>query len=85
MARVKDLSPAQLQQAGLDALVKELGVVGAVRFMQQFDCGRGDYTSDRHKWLPKGDSATIAAEIIKRRKSKPGPNGRNRAQKSRGR
>jgi hypothetical protein len=41
------LSPAQLRQLGIEALVQALGAVGMVRFLQQFDQGSGDYTLDR--------------------------------------
>ncbi len=42
-----ELSPAQLRQRGIEALVQALGAVGMVRFLQQFDQGSGDYTRDR--------------------------------------
>ena len=42
-----ELSPKQLRQRGIEALVKALGPVGMVRFLQQFDQGSGDYTHDR--------------------------------------
>ncbi|HEY9646909.1 MAG TPA: hypothetical protein V6C88_11090 [Chroococcidiopsis sp.] len=42
-----ELSPAQLRQLGIEALVQALGAVGMVRFLQQFDQGSGDYTRDR--------------------------------------
>ena len=53
---------AAIRGAGLEALARELGSVG-VRFLQQFESGRGDYTADRHGWLPSGDVKPIAAEI----------------------
>lgn len=40
-------TPAELRRVGINALVRALGPVGMARFFQQFDCGRGDYTSDR--------------------------------------
>ncbi len=45
------MTPIQIQQAGLSALARELGVVGFVRFWQQFELGSGDYTSERDVWL----------------------------------
>lgn len=42
-----ELSPAQLRQLGIEALVQALGAVGMVQFLQQFDRGSGDYTHDR--------------------------------------
>lgn len=46
-----ELSPAQLRQRGIEALVQALGAVGMVRFLQQFDQGSGDYTRDREMVL----------------------------------
>lgn len=45
------VSPAALQQLGIEALTKALGPVGMVRFMRQFDMGSGDYTRDREALL----------------------------------
>lgn len=33
------------------ALVRELGIVDAIRFLNQYTTGRGDYTAERHEWL----------------------------------
>jgi hypothetical protein len=38
-------------QQGYQALVNDLGVVDAIRFIQYFTPGQGDYTRDRHQWL----------------------------------
>ena len=46
------MSLEELRQRGLAALAKELGPVGMVRFLQQFETGSGDYTAERHQWLP---------------------------------
>ncbi len=46
-----ELNPVKLRQQGIEALVKALGVVGMVRFLQQFDQGSGDYTKDRDALL----------------------------------
>ncbi|MGI0493217.1 hypothetical protein ACN4EG_15645 [Alkalinema pantanalense CENA528] len=45
------MSPAQLWQLGIEALVKALCAVGMARFLQQFDRGSGDYTRDRDSLL----------------------------------
>jgi hypothetical protein len=42
---------AELRRAGIDALAKALGPVGMARFLQQFDPGRGDYTTERSRIL----------------------------------
>ena len=41
-------SPIDIREAGLNALNKALGPVGAARFMQQFENGIGDYTSEKY-------------------------------------
>jgi hypothetical protein len=42
----------EIRRLGLEALGRQLGPVGTVRFLQQFDTGQGDYTAARHQWLP---------------------------------
>lgn len=37
----------EIRQVGMDALLKALGPVDAVRFIQQYDKGYGDYTKER--------------------------------------
>ena len=49
-------NPVLLCQAGIAALQKELGAVGAVSFLLQFWIGHGDYTTERHQFL---DSITM--------------------------
>lgn len=43
---------------GYQALVKALGVVDAVRFIQHFSRGEGNYTQERETWLnqPLGET-----------------------------
>lgn len=60
----------QIRAAGLDALARELGAVGMVRFLQQFETGRGDYSADRHDLLGEGDLASLVAAIRRRRRRK---------------
>ncbi len=45
------LTPLEIRVRGFEALLRELGAAGAVRFIQQYESGRGDYTRDRHTWL----------------------------------
>jgi hypothetical protein len=40
----------RLESEAIEALCKGLGVVGLIRFMQQFDKGHGDYVKDRQDW-----------------------------------
>lgn len=44
-------TPQEIIQQGYQALVNSLGVVDAIRFIQHFTPGQGDYTRDRHQWL----------------------------------
>ena len=53
----------QIRVNGLKALSRDLGPVGLVRFLQQFETGYGDYTSERHAWLDKHRVREIAEEI----------------------
>lgn len=38
----------QIRTLGLKALKDALGVVGATRFIQQYDTGSGDYTKEKY-------------------------------------
>ena len=40
-----------VRRMGIEALTKELGPVGMVYFIQQFDRGEGDYTIERENLL----------------------------------
>jgi hypothetical protein len=62
------LDPTELRQRGFDALVDALGWVNAVRFMQQYETSRLDYTTERQGILPAWDKA----ELVRRLESGPG-------------
>ena len=47
----KVMSLDEIRKAGVEALAQTLGPVGMVRFLQQFDTGKGDYTKEREQWL----------------------------------
>lgn len=55
----------EIRQAGSAALVRELGVVGMIRFVQMLCPGSGDYTRDRHAWL---DGLTVDDFVRETRK-----------------
>ena len=40
----------EIQNQALQAISQSLGVVGLIRFMQQYDKGSDNYTTDRQKW-----------------------------------
>ena len=56
-------TPEQVRRSGLEALKRELGVIGMVRFLQQFDMGRGDYALDRHEWQDQMTVEDVLAQI----------------------
>lgn len=45
------LSACELRREGWIALTERLGVSGAIRFLQQYDPGHGDYSLERHELL----------------------------------
>jgi len=61
------MSPAGIRKAGLEAVAKKLGPLGMVRFLQQFETGRGDYTKERDQWLKDMDVQEIISEIRNKR------------------
>ena len=48
---------------GYKALVDALGVIDAIRFIQHFHPGYGDYTKERHQWLDKLTMDDFLAEM----------------------
>lgn len=61
------MSLEQIRIAGMEVLARELGVVGMIRFLQQFETGHGNYSKDRHKWLDNQDMDTVLKRIRERR------------------
>jgi hypothetical protein len=54
----------EIRQHGIEALTRESGSVGMVRFLQQFETGKGDCSTERHRWLP--DDLSLIAEELKK-------------------
>jgi len=75
---IQTMTPQQIRTAGIAALSRELGVVGMIRFMQQFEMGQGDYSKDRHQWLDQYSVADIArlAQVKKTTQKQPRPKNR---------
>ena len=63
------VTPAELQRAGIDALVRALGPVGMARFLQQFDPRRSDYTADRDRILGNPTVDDLMGELERGRQS----------------
>jgi hypothetical protein len=66
----ENLTLYEIRAIGFDALVRELGPAGAIRFIQQYESGHGDYTRDRKKLLSKKSVSEIGRQIIRQRQSK---------------
>ena len=63
MTIIQNKTDHEIQLLGFEALKKELGIVGFIRFMQQFDLGRGDYVNDRQKRQQHYDVDTLVEAI----------------------
>ena len=66
---VRQRTAEEIRRTGFEALVEALGSAGALRFVQQLEGGRGDYTRDRHQWLGDSTVDEIVARIKRRRES----------------
>jgi len=60
MQTTEKISDNEIRYLGLEAIKKELGIAGFVRFMQLFDNGSGDYTKERS---PQQQGITVV-EIV---------------------
>jgi len=63
----KTLNEIRIQ--GFEVLVKNLGPADAIRFIQSYTHGSGDYTKERKAWLEK-DFDMVVAGIMEHRKKK---------------
>lgn len=61
----------EILKQGYQALVDSLGVIDAIRFIQHFSPGQGDYTKERHRWLDKKSLEDVFAEMKHRREDEP--------------
>lgn len=68
-------TPSEIRERGFRALVKELGYADALRFLAQYEAGRGDYTEERRTLLPPWDAAELARQserLLEARRREPG-------------
>lgn len=56
----------EIVSQGYQALVNALGVVDAIRFIQHFTPGQGDYTRDRNQWLDQTSPEELFASLRQR-------------------
>ncbi len=55
--------PVELRRQGFEALVNALGWVNAVRFLQQYETSRLDYTRERDQFLPNWDAEVLLHKL----------------------
>ena len=67
MIDVQMMTPQEIHQAGIEALRRELGVVGMIRFLQQYEHGFGNYSVERHTWLDAYTTEDIAMLVAERK------------------
>ena len=67
--RASTMTLEEVRLIGLRALSRDLGPVGLVRFLQQFETGYGDYTAERHRWLGERTVEDLVQEIERQRKT----------------
>ena len=63
------MTSEEIRKEGIKALERHLGPDGMIRFLQQFDRGRGDYTKERRAWLKETKVKTLAKKIVRQRES----------------
>ncbi len=60
---MKKMTPIELRQKGYSVLVKELGQVDAIRFLQDAGWGFGDYTQERQQAIKNVTRAEFWQDI----------------------
>jgi hypothetical protein len=66
---------AELSQEATTILIREMGVVDALRFLSQMRPGSGDYTKERGEWLNDLSLGAITSAIKSKRPKKRRTNG----------
>lgn len=72
-AQRKRRTATQLAADGFAALVERLGMADAIRYVQLYDPGEGDYTRERQQWLDQlshEEVAGLLAQAEKKRASR---------------
>ena len=53
----------EIIEQGYKALVDSLGVVDAIRFIQHFSPGEGNYTEERRQWLQQKSLDEVLGDV----------------------
>jgi hypothetical protein len=64
------MTDEEIRARGLEILSRELGPLGLIRFLQQFDKGHGDYLLERRQWVEKESLEDLLAELRQTRQAK---------------
>ena len=67
MMELEVLPLEEVNQRAIKILFREMGVADAMRFLNQFDLGHGDYTKERDQWLGDLSFDQIISEIEEKR------------------
>ncbi len=70
-AETRRRNATQLAADGFAALVEKLGMADAIRYVQLYDQGEGDYTRERHQWLDKLAHQEVAGLMARAQKRRP--------------
>jgi len=68
MSEIFHRTPVEIQKAGWEALKKQLGLPGTLRFLLQYDKGEGDYTKLRRKYFKGKTVKNLVNDMRKERK-----------------
>jgi hypothetical protein len=61
---------AEVTAQGTEILIREMGIVDALRFLNQFRPGSGDYTTERGRWLNELSLGQLVSGIKAARKKR---------------
>jgi hypothetical protein len=61
---------AEITEEATAILIREMGVVDALRFLSQLRAGSGDYTKERGQWLDNLSLDQITSDIKAKRQKK---------------
>jgi hypothetical protein len=53
----------EIIRQGYKALIDSLGIADAIKFIQYYSPGTGDYTKERHQWLDEKSLDDVFTEI----------------------
>lgn len=69
---MKELSNRDIRMKGLKVLWDNLGPDNVIRFLQQYDIGKGNYTQERQAWKKRISIKDIvnSVETLRRAKKK---------------